>query len=70
MSVGVLSLTCQMEHYKLDWHRFNLRQKMSGMPPVTAEEFERKTGAGEEDLQSPTHLSGVFNGKAAMDCLS
>lgn len=21
---------------------------MSGMPPVTAEEFERKTGAGEE----------------------
>ncbi|XP_070770260.1 tRNA endonuclease ANKZF1 [Enoplosus armatus] len=37
----------QMEHYKLDWHRFNLRQKMSGMLPVTAEEFERKTGAGD-----------------------
>ncbi|KAM8749364.1 tRNA endonuclease ANKZF1 isoform 1-T2 [Acanthopagrus schlegelii] len=37
----------QMEHYKLDWHRFNLRQKMSGTPPVTAEEFERKTGAGD-----------------------
>ena len=37
-----------MEHYKLDWHRFNLKQKMSGRPPVTAEEFERKTGAGEE----------------------
>ncbi|XP_041806641.1 ankyrin repeat and zinc finger domain-containing protein 1 isoform X1 [Chelmon rostratus] len=37
----------QMEHYKLDWHRFNLRQKMLGMPPVTAEEFERKTGAGD-----------------------
>ncbi|XP_070832323.1 tRNA endonuclease ANKZF1 isoform X2 [Chaetodon trifascialis] len=37
----------QMEHYKLDWHRFNLRQKMLGMAPVTAEEFERKTGAGD-----------------------
>ncbi|XP_041663163.1 ankyrin repeat and zinc finger domain-containing protein 1 isoform X2 [Cheilinus undulatus] len=37
----------QMEHYKLDWHRFNLRQKMSGLAPVTAEEFERKTGAGD-----------------------
>ncbi|TMS06303.1 Ankyrin repeat and zinc finger domain-containing protein 1 [Larimichthys crocea] len=37
----------QMEHYKLDWHRFNLRLKISGMPPVTAEEFERKTGAGD-----------------------
>uniref|UniRef100_A0A3Q2Z593 Ankyrin repeat and zinc finger peptidyl tRNA hydrolase 1 n=1 Tax=Hippocampus comes TaxID=109280 RepID=A0A3Q2Z593_HIPCM len=38
-----------MEHYKLDWHRFNLRLKMSRKPPVTAEEFERKTGA---DLSS------------------
>ncbi|KAM6934330.1 tRNA endonuclease ANKZF1 [Xenentodon cancila] len=40
----------QREHYKLDWHRFNLRQKMAGLPPLTAEEFERKTGAG--DLSS------------------
>ncbi|XP_053184725.1 ankyrin repeat and zinc finger domain-containing protein 1 isoform X2 [Scomber japonicus] len=37
----------QMEHYKLDWHRFNLRKKMAGMPPVTTEEFEKKTGAGD-----------------------
>ncbi|TNN84472.1 Ankyrin repeat and zinc finger domain-containing protein 1 [Liparis tanakae] len=37
----------QMEHYKLDWHRFNLRLKISGLPPDTAEEFERKTGAGD-----------------------
>ncbi|XP_068185089.1 tRNA endonuclease ANKZF1 [Antennarius striatus] len=40
----------QIEHYKLDWHRFNLRQKLSGMPPLTADEFEKKTGAG--DLSS------------------
>ncbi|XP_026001020.1 ankyrin repeat and zinc finger domain-containing protein 1 [Astatotilapia calliptera] len=40
----------QREHYKLDWHRFNLRQKMAMLPPLTAEEFERKTGAG--DLSS------------------
>ncbi|KAM8855628.1 tRNA endonuclease ANKZF1 [Spinachia spinachia] len=37
----------QTEHYKLDWHRFNLRLKISGMPAVTAEEFERRTGAGD-----------------------
>ncbi|XP_076018075.1 tRNA endonuclease ANKZF1 [Genypterus blacodes] len=37
----------QMEHYKLDWHRFNLRQKIEGMPPVTVDEFETKTGAGD-----------------------
>ncbi|XP_029966992.1 ankyrin repeat and zinc finger domain-containing protein 1 isoform X2 [Salarias fasciatus] len=40
----------QREHYKLDWHRFNLRLKMTGLPPLTVEEFERKTGAG--DLSS------------------
>lgn len=43
-----LSFKYQMEHYKLDWHRFNLRLKMSALPPVTVEEFERKTGTGED----------------------
>lgn len=47
MIVDYLFFPFQMEHYKLDWHRFNLRHKMSGLPPVTAEEFERKTGTGE-----------------------
>ncbi|CAL8343672.1 unnamed protein product [Boreogadus saida] len=37
----------QMEHYKLDWHRFNLKQRVTGLPPVTVEEFEKKTGAGD-----------------------
>ncbi|XP_031661983.1 ankyrin repeat and zinc finger domain-containing protein 1 isoform X2 [Oncorhynchus kisutch] len=37
----------QMEHYKLDWHRFNLRQRPSGKAPATVEEFERKTGGGD-----------------------
>ncbi|XP_026766805.3 ankyrin repeat and zinc finger domain-containing protein 1 isoform X1 [Pangasianodon hypophthalmus] len=37
----------QMEHYKLDWHRFNLRQRLAGRSPVTVEEFEKKTGMGD-----------------------
>ncbi|CAL8267757.1 unnamed protein product [Lota lota] len=37
----------QMEHYKLDWHRFNLKQRVTGLAPVTVEEFEKKTGAGD-----------------------
>ncbi|XP_028848189.1 ankyrin repeat and zinc finger domain-containing protein 1 isoform X2 [Denticeps clupeoides] len=37
----------QIEHYKLDWHRFNLRQRLAGRPPVSAEDFETKTGAGD-----------------------
>uniref|UniRef100_A0A4W4H8C1 Ankyrin repeat and zinc finger peptidyl tRNA hydrolase 1 n=1 Tax=Electrophorus electricus TaxID=8005 RepID=A0A4W4H8C1_ELEEL len=43
----VLSLFTQMEHYKLDWHRFNLKQRLAGRPPFTVEEFEKKTGAGD-----------------------
>lgn len=46
-----------MEHYKLDWHRFNLRQKLAGLLPVTVEEFERKTGAGEK---THPHMSRVL----------
>ncbi|KAJ8405359.1 hypothetical protein AAFF_G00318320 [Aldrovandia affinis] len=37
----------QMEHYKLDWHRFNLRLRLAGRAPAMAEEFERKTVAGD-----------------------
>ncbi|KAK2850366.1 hypothetical protein Q7C36_009149 [Tachysurus vachellii] len=37
----------QMEHYKLDWHRFNLRQRLLGRSPITVEEFEKKTGMGD-----------------------
>nr|XP_023695697.1 ankyrin repeat and zinc finger domain-containing protein 1 isoform X1 [Paramormyrops kingsleyae] len=37
----------QTEHYKLDWHRFNLRQRLAGRSPVTVEDFERKTGTGD-----------------------
>lgn len=47
-----------MEHYKLDWHRFNLKQKMLELSPVTAEEFEKRTGAGEREKNNSTHLWG------------
>lgn len=34
----------QTEHYKLDWHRFNLKQKLMGGSPVDEEVFEAMTG--------------------------
>ncbi|XP_072541431.1 tRNA endonuclease ANKZF1 isoform X2 [Salminus brasiliensis] len=40
----------QTEHYKLDWHRFNLRQRLAGRTALSVEEFEKKTGTG--DLSS------------------
>jgi hypothetical protein len=27
----------QREHYKTDWHRYNLKRKVVDLPPVTAE---------------------------------
>eukprot|EP00953_Heterococcus_sp_UTEX-ZZ885_P008319 4998-Heterococcus_DN1.PRE.1 len=35
----------QRAHYKLDWHRYNLKRKVSGLTPVTREDFERRLAA-------------------------
>ncbi|NXW40616.1 ANKZ1 protein, partial [Nyctiprogne leucopyga] len=37
----------QTEHYRLDWHRFNLKQRLLGRQALTVEVFEEKTRAGD-----------------------
>uniref|UniRef100_A0A1B6KJ29 C2H2-type domain-containing protein n=1 Tax=Graphocephala atropunctata TaxID=36148 RepID=A0A1B6KJ29_9HEMI len=32
----------QRQHYKTDWHRYNLKRKVADLPPVSAEEFQRR----------------------------
>jgi hypothetical protein len=32
------------EHYKSDWHLFNIKQKLKGKPIVGSNEFEELTG--------------------------
>lgn len=32
----------QREHYKSDWHRYNLKRKIAELPPITAEEFQKR----------------------------
>ncbi|XP_071811917.1 tRNA endonuclease ANKZF1-like isoform X2 [Apostichopus japonicus] len=55
----------QTDHYKLDWHRFNLKQSIMGKPSVSAEVFETMTGEissisgsddddNDEDVADPT----------------
>ena len=34
----------QVIHYRLDWHRYNLKRKLKGQPPVDQGEFERVGG--------------------------
>ncbi|XP_006890308.1 PREDICTED: ankyrin repeat and zinc finger domain-containing protein 1 [Elephantulus edwardii] len=40
----------QREHYKLDWHRFNLKQRLKNKPHLSALDFEKQSSAG--DLSS------------------
>ncbi|NWW74374.1 ANKZ1 protein, partial [Climacteris rufus] len=37
----------QTEHYRLDWHRFNLKQRLLGRRALPAEVFEEKTRTGD-----------------------
>ncbi|NXS63260.1 ANKZ1 protein, partial [Brachypteracias leptosomus] len=37
----------QTEHYQLDWHRFNLKQRLLGRPALPMEVFEEKTHTGD-----------------------
>lgn len=38
----------QTEHYRLDWHRFNLKQRLLGRRTLPEEVFEEKTRTGEK----------------------
>jgi hypothetical protein len=32
----------QRQHYRTDWHRYNLKRKVAELAPVTAEQFAEK----------------------------
>ncbi|XP_011504926.1 PREDICTED: zinc finger protein 622 [Ceratosolen solmsi marchali] len=36
------NLEIQRQHYKSDWHRYNLKRKVIDYPPVTVEEFQKR----------------------------
>ncbi len=38
----------QREHYKTDWHRYNLKRKMAELPPITEKDFKSKMAKHEE----------------------
>lgn len=44
ISCGVILATSneQREHYKSEWHRYNLKRKVVNLPPVTIDEFNLK----------------------------
>jgi pre-60S factor REI1 len=48
----------QRDHYKTDYHRFNLKRKVVGLPPVTPELFEQKV----QELKEKQTTAEVFSG--------
>ncbi|CAJ0916081.1 unnamed protein product, partial [Mesorhabditis belari] len=50
-STGFTCVTCQLvfrnaevqrEHYRTDWHRYNLKRQVAELPPITDEQFRSK----------------------------
>lgn len=52
----------QREHYKLDWHRFNLKQRLKDKPFLSALDFEKQSCTG--DLSS---ISGSEDSDSASE---
>ncbi|XP_012301341.2 tRNA endonuclease ANKZF1 isoform X1 [Aotus nancymaae] len=52
----------QREHYKLDWHRFNLKQRLKDKPLLSARDFEKQSSTG--DLSS---ISGSEDSDSASE---
>ncbi|KAK0163398.1 hypothetical protein PV327_007083 [Microctonus hyperodae] len=56
--VAFRDLEIQREHYKSDWHRYNLKRKVVELPVVSAEEFQKRV------LKQRNENDGVKNGQA------
>ncbi|KAK6166531.1 hypothetical protein SNE40_023195 [Patella caerulea] len=41
----------QRQHYKTDWHRYNLKRKVAELPPVTAENFRQRVLAQKSQVE-------------------
>lgn len=40
------------DHYKSDWHRYNLKRKIADLPPVSAEEFQQRVNFVQQENAS------------------
>ncbi|XP_041973769.1 zinc finger protein 622 [Aricia agestis] len=54
------SADLQREHYKLDWHRYNLKRKVASIPPVTLEEFELRVKEHRESAENANRDESVY----------
>lgn len=50
----------QREHYKSDWHRYNLKRKVAELPPVTAAVFQTKVLAQRQQVWMDGLVLGLW----------
>ncbi|ORX48666.1 hypothetical protein BCR36DRAFT_329123 [Piromyces finnis] len=61
--VAFRSADIQREHYRQDWHRYNLKRKVAGLQPITYDVFTEKISAQNEQSKEETKSNG-FNCEA------
>jgi len=44
-SVAFAGADLQRDHYRSDWHRYNLKRKVATLPPVTLDNFQQRVAA-------------------------
>jgi pre-60S factor REI1 len=50
----------QRLHYKTDWHRYNLKRKIAELPPVTAEDFQRRVLQHKETAEAQSQDVSLY----------
>ncbi|PAA72858.1 hypothetical protein BOX15_Mlig025600g1 [Macrostomum lignano] len=71
ISCGVIlaSSAEQREHYKSEWHRYNLKRKVANLPPIPIDEFNlKKTLFAKSDYEAhnPTGSGGEEKSKKSL----
>ena len=66
-SVAFKEATDQRDHYKTDWHRYNLKRKVAELAPVSEKAFKDRMVKHEEqrkvlngETKSPTFYCAIF----------
>lgn len=57
--IGFNDHELQRDHYKTDWHRYNLKRKVADMPPVTFQDFSERAKLQkdqEESVKGPEEM--------------
>lgn len=50
----------QRDHYKTDWHRYNLKRKVADLPSVTSEEFQKRVLQQREKDEAAAQINTAY----------